>query len=664
MSGESGFPGIDAKTTGRTESMAVWLQNQAILLLFLGLLTFVLYVGTLTFPFVWDDNPQIVNNPIIRTWSNVPRAFGSDLWYHTTRQQVYYRPLFTSWSTLNYSLFALDPWGWHLGAVLAHILAVVAVFFLARKMSLEYWTAGTAALLFALHPVHIECVAWISAASDAMVTIFFVLAFLAFLNSREPEQKPWFGWRAASILLLLCALLTKEMALTFCVLVGFYAYLYPPAEVNSKVQALRQSLFVALPYGAVTVVYLLLRRFALHHVTGSFDPRHGFIDMLRTWPLVLYKYLKILTLPVGLTGLYYDPYVRGFDVTRFLLPLLLVAGVAAGIWYWSRRTGDRLVRFAGLWMVVTLLPALYLRNFGNGDFVRDRYIYLPSVGFVVLLAKAIFLLPDIKSFRSLRLRAAAVGALALGYCVGTYAQEVYWASELLIFSRGHSLYPSSDYAALGLAKELSRRGGYDRAIELIEGVIKNHPDNDRAYFSLAETYIRANRMELGREMLDRAVALSHGTLTSETSKIDLAGLYSQLGDYDRALALCSQVLQQDPNLYSALYDCGNTNFLSRRYADAESLLSRAVLAAPGQAGPNYFLGRVYFQTGRTNEAEASFRKAVALDPGIYDYHYWYGRALALRGDVQDARREFQAALAVKSDGIEAKASLQALSTAP
>ena len=223
MSGESGFPGIDAKTTGRTESMAVWLQNQAILLLFLGLLTFVLYVGTLTFPFVWDDNPQIVNNPIIRTWSNVPRAFGSDLWYHTTRQQVYYRPLFTSWSTLNYSLFALDPWGWHLGAVLAHILAVVAVFFLARKMSLEYWTAGTAALLFALHPVHIECVAWISAASDAMVTIFFVLAFLAFLNSREPEQKPWFGWRAASILLLLCALLTKEMALTFCVLVGFYA---------------------------------------------------------------------------------------------------------------------------------------------------------------------------------------------------------------------------------------------------------------------------------------------------------------------------------------------------------------------------------------------------------------------------------------------------------
>jgi protein O-mannosyl-transferase len=652
---------VDEKTPPSRESIESWLRNPLILLLLLSLLTFVLYIGTLHFQFVWDDKPQIVNNPLIRTWAAVPRAFVSDLWYHATRNQLYYRPLFTTWSTLNYSLFELKPWGWHLGAIVAHIVAVIAVFALARKLGLEYWTAALSALFFAVHPVHIECVAWVSAASDSLVTFFFALSFAAFLNSQKPEEGNWLGWRIASLFLLACALLTKEMGVTLCLMVAIYVWLFPRPGASSKVV---QAIMAALPYGVLTFAYVLLRKFALHHVAGSFDPGHGIADMMLTLPLVLYKYLRILVLPVGLTGLYYDPYVQSAASPRFWLPVIALAAVAASIWYWTRRTGDRIVAFAGLWMVVTLIPVLYLRNFSNGDFVRDRYVYLPSVGFVILLAKLIRLLPTLKSLSSAAVQAVATTVLVLAYCVGSYAQQVYWGSELLVFARGNALYPESAYAAIGFAKELSRRGAYDRAADLLKTAIRNRPDLGAGYFLLAEISVKRGDKERGRVYLDKAIARFPSYLNSEVGKIDVAGIYGQLGDYDHALALCSQVLQAEPDLYSALYNCGNINLMAGHYPEAEKLLTLAVREAPEEAAPNYFLGLVFFQTGRPKEAEASISKAVALDPNVYDYHYWYARTLIARGDIPGARRELQAALAVKSDGAEAKAALAALPATP
>src|ERR1700690_2292730 len=126
---------------GAWDVLAEYLRRPNWLLTMLGLTTVVVYSSALLFDFVWDDWPQIVNSPIVRSWNNLPRAFGSNLWYHVARGQVYYRPLFVAWSMLNYSLFGLRPWGWHLGAILAHVAATASVFWLARKLGLEYWTA-------------------------------------------------------------------------------------------------------------------------------------------------------------------------------------------------------------------------------------------------------------------------------------------------------------------------------------------------------------------------------------------------------------------------------------------------------------------------------------------------------------------------------------------
>jgi len=648
-----------------SELLAKYLRRPSVLLSLLGLVTFVVYSGSLSFDFVWDDWPQIVNSPIIRTWSNLPRAFGSDLWYHVARHQVYYRPLFVAWSMLNYTLFGLRAWGWHLGAALLHVGAVAAVFWLVRRLGLEYWTAALAALIFALHPVHIEPVTWISAASDTLVTIFAALAFGAFLNGRDPkrnlqrnpEKRKRTAWWIASLALLACALLTKEMAVMFSALVAIYVWLHPAQKNASLGQRALQAVMEAIPYAVVTLAYALLRKHVLLHATGQFDPSHGMVDVARTLPLVLFIYLRQLLVPVGITGLYYTPYVTRAILSQVVAPVVLLGATLVGLWYWNRREGHSTVAFAGLWVLVGLAPALYLRNFGNGDFVRDRYMYLPSIGFAILAAMALRRLPSIKGWSAPAVQGCAVLVLCGGYVCASVAQQVYWGNDLLLLVRGQSLYPGNPYANAGLAKEYSQRGAHDRAIELAESVVRDHPEYGYGPLALAEAYIRAGRFEEGRVWLDR---VNPDYAKSEMGMAAVAGLYGQMGDYERAFALCSEILKKEPNLYSALYNCGNIHLMDGQYRDAEQLLAQAVQLVPEQAAPKHFLGRALLQDGRNAEAQPYLLQAVAMDGKVWDYHYWLAVSFEGSGNMSDARAEYQRTLQLNQDSKEAKMRLTAL----
>jgi tetratricopeptide (TPR) repeat protein len=640
-----------------SELLAKYLRQPRILLPLLGLVTFVVYSGSLSFDFVWDDWPQIVNSPIIRTWSNLPRAFGSDLWYHVARQQVYYRPLFVAWSMLNFTLFGLRPWGWHLGAVMLHVGAVLAVFWLARRLGLEYWTAALTALIFALHPVHIEPVTWISAASDTMVTMFAALAFAAFLNGRDPKRKKNTAWWLASLALLACALLTKEMAVMFSALVAIYAWLHPAEGKESPGQRVLGAAMEAAPYVVVTLVYALLRRHALLHATGQFDPSNGMMDVARTLPLVMSIYLRQLLLPVGVTGLYYTPYVTGAFLGQVVAPAAVLGAALVGVWYWNRRAGNSIVAFAALWLLVGLAPALYLRNFSNGDFVRDRYMYLPSIGFALLAAMGLRQLPSIKGWSAQAVQACAVLVLCGGYACASIAQQVYWANDLMVLLRGQSLYPKNPYTMLGLAKEYSQRGAHERAIALAQAVVRDHPEYGYGPLALAEVYIHAGRFEEGRVWLDR---VNPDYAKSEVGMAGVAGLYGQMGDYERAFALCSEILQREPNLYSALYNCGNVHLLDGQYPQAEQLLARAVQLVPEQAAPKHFLGRALLEDGKNAEAQPYLLQAAAMDPKVWDYHYWLAVSLEGGGNRSAARTEYQQALQLNPDSQEAKMRLATL----
>lgn len=637
------------------------LNRPVVLLGIICSLTFVLYSATLGFEFVWDDYSQIVNNPIIRSFGTVARAFTSDLWYHTTRTHMYYRPLFICWSTLNYGLFGLKPWGWHLGAVLLHIVAILAVYLLLRRLKLDYWTAVLAAAVFAVHPVHIECVAWISAASDTMVMVFYVLAFAAFLHSREGDHRQARKWQVITLCLFGCALFTKEMALTFPVMVAIYILLFPASGATSRLGSrMREAISAAVPYAGLTMGYLVVRRLVLQHVASRTDFVHTYADVILTIPTVLVHYLRLLIVPVGLTGLYSVPYASGPNIPEFFVPVLILSLIAVLLWYWVCRTGDEVVAFAALWSVITLLPVLDFPVFANGDFVRDRYLYLSSAGFVILIAKGIQLIPGIKGISASAMRLAVTGLLCVAFIIGCVLQQVYWATDVLVFYRGHTLYPENKYATLNLAAALGRLGAHDRQVKLLQEILDKDPTYRMAYYQLTEAYIVLGEQERARKSLETALVLGPGLMGSEMGKTYLAGLFTQLGDYDRAASLCSDVLAREPNLYAALYNCGNAQFLAGNDREAEKLLSRAIQVGPGLAEPNYFLGRTLLRMGREAEAEKYLTIAATLQPQGYEYHYWLGQALEKRGAVSDAREQYLQTLKWKPGSEEAKRRLSAL----
>jgi tetratricopeptide (TPR) repeat protein len=378
------------------------------------------------------------------------------------------------------------------------------------------------------------------------------------------------------------------------------------------------------------------------------------LDVFRTLPLVVSIYLEKLLVPVGLTGYYYTPYVTAEFLKQIVAPSILLLAVGAGVWWWYRREKDAVIAFAGFWLLAGLAPALYLRNFGNGDFVRDRYMYLPSVGFAILAAMGLRRLPAIRRWNARAVQGCAVVALCLFYVSASVSQQVYWASDLLVSMRGESLYPGNPNALVRLSAEYGTRGANEKAIELAQEAVRLHPEYYYGFQALAEAHVRAGHFEEGRKWLNQFLAAYPQFADSLTGKASLAALYGQMGDFDRAIGLCGQVLAKEANLYSALYNCGNIHLRAGSYSEAERLLAHAVQLEPLDAAPKHFLGRALFQQGRNQEALPYLRQAAAMDPKVWDYHYWLGQSLERSGDLREARAQYQVTLLLNPDSTEAK----------
>ena len=286
--------------------------------------TFLAYVATLDFGFVFDDHVLILANDSIRSWRYFPSYFSSHIWSFTYPHLLanYYRPFFLTWLRLNDALFGLHAWGWHLTSLLAHVAVTYLVYRLCLALTREVWIAGTAGLLFGLHPVHVEAVADVTSIQEPLATFFILGAVLTYRRSRDPQASA--GWLAASVVLGVAALLSKESGLVLPILIGGYAWICGPAS-GAKVAAaeqrapilprLRYALGASIPFWAVVLIYLPVRIRALrgfaHVVTSLSLAREVF-----TIPSAPLFYWRVLVWPLGLSCYYDTPDVAaGLGVT-------------------------------------------------------------------------------------------------------------------------------------------------------------------------------------------------------------------------------------------------------------------------------------------------------------------------------------------------------------
>jgi protein O-mannosyl-transferase len=536
-------------------------------------LTFLTYITTLWFHFNYDDIPQVLENAAVHSWQFLGSYFTGDLWsaIQPNAPSGFYRPLFLVWIRLNYALFGGNPMPWHLTSVTLHTVATCFVFFLARRLSRNLSVPVIAALIFGVHPVHVEVVAWISDACDSLMTIFFIAAVLCFIKAGD-HKRPRI-WIAASLFCYALALLAKEPAASLPLVIFAYAYLY----ANDNTKKWHTSLSTTIPYLAVTAVYLLARAWALGgfgHAAANLGDR----EILFTLPSVIWLYIRLLVFPTGLSLSYGMPYIVAFGVRHVILPALLILVTIFLLYFWSRRSRDPLIAFASVWIAAPLLPVLNLRVLVPGDFVHDRYLYLPSVGFSMLAAFAISSLRFENLRSSIRgLQPAIATAIIVLLAIGAIKQQLFWRSDFALFQRAASIAPENDIALNNYAGMLLVNGRFQDALPLYEKVSQNFPEDWLACRNLGITYYRLGRWS------EAEAALSHA----------------------------AQLRSDDS---TALAFLGAANMQLGHFAAAEKDLRKAIQMFPQGMGYHYFLGMVLEKEGSLDAAEQEYRAELANYP--------------------------------------------------
>jgi hypothetical protein len=355
------------------------------------IVTLLAYLRCLGNRFSLDDLDMIVGNRLIGQWSFLWNSLFSDpYWYRDPLhlpQSSYYRPLQDIWLGVNYHLFGLNPAPWHATMVALHLVAVWLVFRIVALLTADRPTALLAALLFGLLPVHAEAVAWEPGVDLSLCATFELSAFYLFIRRDSSRYR-----RPLSLLLYGLALFTHESAVAFPGLIALYTVLMKsPAEAQRASARLRSALFRAMPFVAEVFRYLIARRLALGFLLTepSWVTHLSGAQLLMTLPRVIVAFAAVLVIP-WLAG----PYRGSLAVSSpldsdFLLSVGILIAIAVGLLLALRNSSiarRRLYLFCTGWVAIAMAPMMNLRLFFEEAFVQDRYLYLASAGWCLMVA--------------------------------------------------------------------------------------------------------------------------------------------------------------------------------------------------------------------------------------------------------------------------------------
>ena len=543
-------------------------------------ITALVYAAAIRFQFVYDDQGQIVDNALVQAWRFVPQYFRGQVWQHLFPNAVgdYYRPLNVLWFRINDALFGLKPAGWHAFAILLHVCATALTYFIARKLTGRPLVAALTALLFGVHPMRHEVVAWVSGTTESLFATMFLLAFLAYLKSCE-QYRP--RWMTLSCVFYAAALLSKETAIVLPAVVFAHAWLYggetPDGGREKAAGTFMKAAKTAAIYAPVAIAYLIVRISVLH----GFSHSHGHASVgtfVLTLPSVLFFYLRQWLLPIRLSPFYDIGFSNQWDAVHLWLPLLGVLAIFLGVWLFRDQLGKRNVAFAIAWSVLTLLPALDLFVFSSGDLVHDRYFYLPGFGAALLIALAAGSLAGGPLTFGIprRLLLATLLVLApLSYSAANAAS--YWVNDFILFEHAHAIAPKNATVRNNYAIELDRRGNRIAATPLLTQLLVENPNNWLANYNL-------------------------GRLSYEQA------------DWAKAEQYFRKAQSIDPNQADAYLQLGLIALRRNQVDQAESDIRTAIALRPVEPTFYFALGVTLAQRGDCKSARSAFAETLALKP--------------------------------------------------
>ena len=599
------------------------MQNKTLTSLFLIVVTFAVYWQVGSYQFVnFDDGKYILENPHVRTGLTA-EGF---IWAFTSTYASNWHPLTWLSHMLDVQLFGLDPGPHHLVNVLFHAINTVLLFLLLLRMTGAYWQSVFVAALFALHPLHVESVAWVAERKDVLSAFFWMVTLLLYA---------WYVKRPGRMryLLTLCSfalgLMSKPMLVTLPIVLLLMDY-WPLGRLQfgqaglltrkDPAPAVQKPfpwslIWEKAPFFALTAASSIVTIYAQHKGGAMSSIKvvpitFRFINAL--WAYVLY--LVKMVWPVDLAVLYPLP------ITLTIAQGLFAGAFLGGVSFLVIRSAKRHPYFlvGWLWYLVTLVPVIGLVQVGSQS-MADRYTYLPLIGIFIMLAWGMRIAAG-----NDRIRRAAVSAVAIilliACSVCTWFQLGYWKNSITLFSHAASSVSGNYIAheALGLA--LAKNNRFDEAITQYSESLRIWPEYDRALIGMGNVLVRQGRMDEAAVYANRALRLKPD---SSEAHFLLGFVLMNQGRNDEALDHYFAGLRSDPE----------------------------------NEGIHHIIGVILGSQGKLDESIGQFNEALRIKPDYADAHYGLGVALLRQGHVDESIMHFTEALRLKPDFAQARLSL-------
>jgi tetratricopeptide (TPR) repeat protein len=558
----------------------------------------------------YDDPEYVVDNPHVNTglsWSNIAWAF-------THRHSANWHPLTWISHMADVRMFGLHPGGHHLTSLLLHIVNTVLVLYLLALMTGAFWRSFMVAALFALHPLHVESVAWIAERKDVLCAFFALLTLIAYAKY---AHRPRASVYAGALVLYACALMSKPMAVTLPVLMLLLDF-WPLRRIagsagaqESGAMPVRQLiaekaplLALALASGAVTIwaqagtsaIIAIDKIPPLARMANAVISYVAYgADMLR---------------PTRLSVFYPYPFPISIEQVALCCAILIICSAAAIILI--KKAPWVIVGWC--WYLVSLLPVIGLMQVG-AQARADRYTYLPLIGLFIVVVWSIEVVVRKRQFGAPA--AFAMGAAAIVVCAFlTWRQAGFWKNSMALFEHALAMTGDTPLAHGIIGGELDKSG---------------NPSAAAAHFS---------------------AALS-GNPGNHTILINLGCAFGDMGKHRDAMACFGAVLLRRPYDVDALVNMGSAWLHLDRPDSAALWFRRAIAADPAYAGARYNLGLALAAIGQTDSAASHYRKALNLKPDYWQAAMNMGLLMRKAGNHAEAIAAFSRVLAILPDNPKA-----------
>ena len=490
------------------------------------ILAFIAFTPVFKAGFVnWDDPDYVINNPVIQSLANFKTIV-------TMPVQGNYHPLTMLTLAINYAISGTDAWSYHVVNLFLHLLNVLLVFiFIFRLTGKKPWAAFIAALLFAIHPLHVESVAWVAERKDVLYSFFFLAALVAYLGYLK---KKTILKLIAVLALFLLSLLSKPAAIIFPVVLFAVDYYYNRLKETG-------TYLEKIPFILFSVIFGLL---ALHGqsvagavrltamIPANFKFFFGFYGIM--------MYLLKTILPFGLCTFYPYPAVNeSLPFIYYVSPLVTVFLV---ILFFAGFRKNRLISFAILFYVINLALVLQFYPVGSAV-IADRYTYIPLIGVFLVAGHYFQKWADLHAGKPPALAMALVIAGSLALSVLSFSQASTWKDEASLWDKAIASAPSSKaYSNRGLIYK--NAGQKDKAIGMFTyAIVMNRAEKD-ALINRGDIYFSDKNYDLAIADYNQCLAIS----PDEQQAIQNRGAaYAAQGKYEPALADMTLALKLNPN---------------------------------------------------------------------------------------------------------------------